>query len=158
MVVYRIAHQRFINNLDGIGAMRYGGRWNPQGVACLYCSEHLSLAFLEKLVHVHGADALVNLYSIALNIPDHAALYTIDVQKMISGWQQQTAYTSWLGKQLLSDAGYMGFRVPSVVVPQEWNVVLNPAHPLISKIVANEAMPFVVDTRLSARLTDDSAL
>ena len=51
MIVYRLAAKQYIDDRTGTGAKLFGGRWNPVGLACIYASEYISLALLEKFVH-----------------------------------------------------------------------------------------------------------
>lgn len=152
MTVYRISHEAFISDLEGIGARKYGGRWNPPGIACLYCSEHLSLAVLEKFVHAQGKDDMINLASISFRIPAASKLYSINANKLDPNWATNIAYTQWLGKQILEDLSYAGFIVPSIIIPGEMNIVLNPASPSFKKITASSPAEFIVDQRLVAQL------
>lgn len=152
MTVHRIGHKSFIGDLEGIGARKYGGRWNPPGIPCLYCSEHLSLAVLEKFVHAQGKTDMVNLAAISLRIPAAAQLYRIEVSKMEKAWQDDIGYSQWLGRQVLEDLSYVGFIVPSIIIPAEVNVVLNPLSTAFRKIVATTPEEFVLDTRLVAQL------
>jgi RES domain-containing protein len=151
IIAHRIGHHQFIGDTTGIGAKKYGGRWNPQGVACLYCSERLSLAVLEKMVHAQGKTDLVNLATIAFKIPAAAPLYPIDVKKMEKDWRNNVAYTQWIGQQILSDTSYAGFIVPSIIIEQENNIVLNPLSPAFIKIAVLPTTAFSIDNRLIAR-------
>jgi RES domain-containing protein len=151
ITAYRIGHQQFIGEITGTGAKKYGGRWNPQGVPCLYCSKQLSLAVLEKMVHAQGKTDLVNLATISFKIPAAATLYTIDVKKMDKDWRNNVTYTQWLGQQILSDTSYAGFVVPSIIIEQEMNIVLNPLSPAFQKITVLPKTDFAIDSRLIAR-------
>jgi RES domain-containing protein len=148
ITAHRISHQQFIKDLEGTGAKKFGGRWNPQGVACLYCSANLSLAVLEKLVHAQGRSDLINLATVAFIIPATSLLYTIDVKKLQKDWLTNVAYTQWMGKQILEDSSYAGFIVPSIIVEEEKNIVLNPLSPDFSKIAVKPAKAFSLDSRL----------
>lgn len=152
MQVYRISHQSFINDLQGIGAKKYGGRWNSVGKACIYCSQHLSLAVLEKFVHAQGKADIVNLASITIEIPDTSQLYAIELSKMSKDWRVNITYSQWLGDQILSNIEWLGFIVPSVIVPGESNIVLNPSAAQFSQIVAHKAESFTMDSRLLLKI------
>jgi RES domain-containing protein len=152
MQAHRIANQMFINDLKGTGAAMYGGRWNPQDVPCLYCSEHLSLAVLEKFVHAQTRADMVNLASIRFEVTNPDWLYVIDISKLTRGWQQNISYTQWLGAQILGEPAYLGFVAPSVVVESEMNVVLNPKSELFHHLVVHASKPFVPDSRMTGRL------
>ncbi|HSC54670.1 MAG TPA: RES family NAD+ phosphorylase [Phnomibacter sp.] len=150
ITVYRICHQQFIGDTSGLGAKKYGGRWNPEGVACLYCSERLSLAVLEKLVHAQGKTDLVNLGTVSFGIPASTPLYTIDVKKMQPDWRNDIGYTQWMGQQILANSSYAGFIVPSIIIEQEYNIVLNPLSELFGAIEISPVETFEIDKRLIA--------
>ena len=77
MKLFRVVQDRDrAKDLSGIGAFRWGGRWNSKGVYMLYTSENSSLAFLESLVHFDEGEIPPQLYSIELEIPNNAAVYT----------------------------------------------------------------------------------
>ncbi len=152
MIVHRIGHKDFISDKEGLGAKKYGGRWNPPGIACLYCSQTLSLSVLEKFVHAQGKTDMVNLATISFNIPAVVQLYTVEVKKLEKDWSNNIAYSQWLGQQILEDKSFAGFIVPSVIIPGEMNVVLNTVSPLFKKIKAAQPLPFQLDARLFAQL------
>lgn len=151
VIVHRIAHQQFIQDLTGIGAKKYGGRWNPAGLPALYTSEHLSLAVLEKFVHAQGINELKDLARLALVLPATSSVYRLDVGKLNKDWKTDVAYTQWLGQQLLADGSYLGFWAPSVVVAGEWNLVLNPGASHFKKIQIAVQEAFTLDSRLVAQ-------
>ena len=152
MLVHRIGHVAFIDDTEGIGAKKFGGRWNPVGIACLYCSEHLSLAVLEKFVHAQGRNDMLQLATRSFAIPAAAQLYKVDTPRLSKGWENDFAYTQWLGQQILEDTAYAGFIVPSVIVPGEHNVVLNPLSPLFKKVEPQLSALFAMDSRLLAHV------
>lgn len=151
VTVHRIAHQHFIHDLTGLGAKKYGGRWNPAGSPALYTSEHLSLAVLEKFVHAQGINELKDLARLALMLPANSTLYRLETSKLNKDWKTDVAYTQWLGQQLLADGSYLGFWVPSVVVAGEWNLVLNPAANGFAKLQMVVQESFMLDSRLVAQ-------
>jgi RES domain-containing protein len=152
MVVHRIAHQSFAGDLEGTGAKKFGGRWNPQGIPCLYCSAHLSLAILEKFVHAQARTDMISLATIQFKIPTPVKLYQVDVAKLEKGWETNIPYTQWLGQQILEDLDYAGFIIPSIIVPVEDNIVLNPLSPAFKKIIPGTKVPFHPDLRLLNQL------
>ena len=137
MVVYRIDNaSRQKNALTGIGAELYGGRWNAIGEKAVYCAEHRSLAMLEILAHA-GQQALfpVNRVMFKIELPvDH--LDEIRVSSLPKAWNDLASYHSTdnlFGKHCLSK-NKLGLKVPSVIVPDEFNVILNPMHEYFKQI------------------------
>lgn len=146
MRVFRLCEPAFAA-LDGEGAKRYGGRWNYRGYSVVYASTHLSLALLELLVHL-DVDVIPNLNSIEIEIPAGISTQTINFPKE---WLKskddallQEAGTEWLKAQ-----GSAVLIVPSVIVPNEQNVLINPLHPQASRIRIAHNQPFQLDPRLT---------
>ncbi|HEV7382374.1 MAG TPA: RES family NAD+ phosphorylase, partial [Dyadobacter sp.] len=71
MMLYRLAAQEYIEDQTGTGAKLFGGRWNPEGLACLYTSEHVSLAFLEKYVHAKAKENMSRVALLKVEIPEN---------------------------------------------------------------------------------------
>ncbi|MCQ8277361.1 RES family NAD+ phosphorylase [Acetobacteraceae bacterium KSS8] len=142
------------DDLSGAGAERTGGRWNEPGVAVVYASESRALACLETIVHL-GASALpLNRYLVEIMLPDRvwAAREEQDAASLPVGWDADPASltsigfgTAWLraGRSPL-------LCVPSAIVPEERNLLLNPAHPLMQGVVARKRRRWSYDSRLVA--------
>jgi len=148
--LFRIAKMKYIDDLSGAGARRYGGRWNHKGVALVYTSESRALAALEYLVHVPMAIAPIDLSIMQLNLPDEVALQQVDISCLMSNWNDYpspqglaTMGTNWA----LSNQSLL-LRVPSTVIKQEFNVLINPAHHDFRLIVPSPAENFAFDRRL----------
>ncbi len=153
MTVYRLAYRNYVDDMSGIGARLYGGRWNPKGTACLYTSAHVSLALLEKFVHAQGKEDMTGLMLLSIELPDNGDLvYHVDESQMVDGWMGNIDYSQWLGKQLLAEDAFVAFSVPSVIVPTERNVIINPQATHFDAVRFHQPKSFDIDTRLSDRL------
>ncbi|WP_081068024.1 RES family NAD+ phosphorylase [Burkholderia territorii] len=140
-------------DMSGGGAQATGGRWNAKGVAVLYTAENRALACLETLVHAVGTGLPLNRILVRFDVPDdvwQAANYFDHQDAKNVGWDVEpagmvsiSAGTKWLtgGKSAL-------LVVPSVIVPEEMNVLINPAHPHAAKIAATKIRKWTYDTRL----------
>lgn len=149
MIAYRIADQQFIDDYSGTGAKLFGGRWNYINVPCLYCSEHISLALLERFVHARATENLINLALLEIELPDDNELVVkVDNTKLKSNWLDDIDYTQWLGKQILDDSSIMAFTVPSAIIPEERNIILNTSSPHFKKIKFMKKQNFLTDYRL----------
>ena len=134
---------------SGEGARVFGGRWNSPGIPLVYCSEHLSLAALETLVHsvpVMIPDKF-RAYRIAF---DESLLTTITEKKLPKGWDAQPPTTK---SKAVGDAWIQSVRspmlaLPSVLVRLERTFLLNPNHPDFRKISIKDMGTFVLDPRL----------
>ena len=148
MVVWRLARAVY-PALDGEGARRRGGRWNEPGTPVVYTSEHLSLAVLESLVHADPDLLPDDLPAFQIEIPDkiaEPALAAHEGGSMPDDWRDPNV-SARLGQEWVA-SGDPVLVVPSVVVPQERNVLLNPRHAQASEVRVVGREPFAFDARL----------
>lgn len=147
MIVYRIADKKYIDDREGIGAKLFGGRWNEINVPCLYTSEHISLAFLEKFIHAKGAESMKNLGLLKVEVPDDL-IFEVDVNKLKRDWVNDIDYSQWLGQQILADLSVLAFKVPSPIIAQEFNIVVNVNATKFDQVFFNEIVDFTTEYRL----------
>ncbi|MDH6153734.1 MULTISPECIES: RES family NAD+ phosphorylase [Paraburkholderia] len=154
MRLYRLAKERRgyyrADDLSGNGAAIAGGRWNPRGMRVLYTCCHASTALLEALVHMAGLLPAGGYFLVTLEVPDavDAAAFVPDVPE---GWADLTrdpAATRTLGRQWLEAGEQLAMRVPSVVCPSDFNLLLNPMHPEMASVRVISSEPFTLDPRL----------
>jgi RES domain-containing protein len=152
--VWRIAsaaHAAF----DGEGARRYGSRWTPRGVPAAFTSATLSLAALERFVHMDADLEPADLVAIAVDLDDDVPIETVEVGSLPADWRAfppPPALTR-IGEEWFRASRTAVLSVPSVVIPQERNFVLNPAHAAFSKLAIGRPEPFSFDPRMWKRLT-----
>jgi RES domain-containing protein len=151
LTVWRLTRKRFADRaFDGEGARLYGGRWNHQGVAVVYCASTLSLAALELFVHLEASEAPDDLVTLAAEIPSSISIEDLDSSSLPANWR------TYPGPDSLKDLGTAWARarrtavlsVPSVVIQGERNVLLNPSHPDFSQIILGAPEPFSFDPRM----------
>jgi len=130
MIVYRIGRNKHINDLTGEGARLFGGRWNHVLTPCVYTSESRSLAVLEYTVNVNIDDIPRALSIATIEIPDNAIL-ELKTEDLPGNWMQAPTPSSTkdFGTNLLKKAAVPIIKIPSTVIPQEFNYLLNPLHP-----------------------------
>ncbi len=117
----------------------------------MYTAAHLSLAVLEVLVHTGDRVKLLDYHLIRLEIPaEH--LEVLSPHILPGNWPEQLETTRELGREWLAEARSLALVVPSVVIPEEENVLLNPAHPAMGEVEASAPEPFRFDPRLKSRL------
>ncbi len=149
---FRLCKTKFLTSaFSGEGARLNGGRWNSPGLAVVYTSSSLSLATLEVLVHLEDPDAFARLFSwIPLEIPENT-IETLDESKLPTGWcADETSISSRsIGDAWLRTLRTAVLAVPSVITPDEWNYLLNPAHPRFPEIQIGGARSFRPDPRLA---------
>jgi RES domain-containing protein len=132
---------------DGEGARLVGGRWNSSGTRTIYISSTTSLAVLEMLAHLQGALTLPRYVLIAC---DFDGALVEDVAKLPEDWRRYPAppQLQLIGDQWARSGWSTVLRVPSAIVDEESNYLLNPEHRDFSKIKISESEPFALDLRL----------
>jgi len=151
--VWRICQKRHARNPDpGDGARLHGGRWNHRGTAMVYTSATRSLAALELLVHFDTDIAPATFVAVPVEIPDRLVL-RLPEKDLPADWRAVPAPDSTrnLGTKWATSGRSVALSVPSVQVPDERNVLLNPVHPDFPRVSFGAARPFEFDPRLVLR-------
>lgn len=152
MRVWRLVHPAFGDAaaaFSGEGARRFGGRWNSVGRAVVYASEHLSLAALETLAHADRKRFARDLVAFEVHVPlDLIAV--LDDANVPPGWRARpdAPAARAVGDAWLAARAHPALSVPSVLVPQERNVLLDPAHPRFADLRIGAPVAFRFDDRL----------
>jgi RES domain-containing protein len=148
MNIFRFTSEKYKDDLSGLGARLYGGRWNSKGLAAVYTSETVSLSLLEVLAHAVQYDDLTEKFLMTLTMPDDITIYKIPATKLRYGWQNDTSYTKYIGDSFLKDNKYLLLQVPSAIVKTEFNFIINPLHKEFKKIKLSSSRLFEFDNRL----------
>ncbi len=149
-VVYRIAPAKHARDLSGEGARLSGGRWNNKNTAVVYSSESRSLAALEYLVHASLSDMPADIKLVSVGIPNSIVPKQIDTSRLPDDWRTSPppyALANMGTKWAVSDESLL-LRVPSVVVVNEFNIIINVLHPDMKSVRILEAEDFMYDERL----------
>lgn len=152
--IWRICQDKHKHTaFDGIGASLFGGRSNSKGLKMVYTSECLSLAALEVFVHLELADRTKPFVCIGAEITDDIGVETMDLDEIIQLSPNGRTYPAppvlaEYGDHWLSEKRTPVLVVPSAVVPQESNYLLNPEHPDFEKIAITTPEPFSFDSRM----------
>lgn len=148
--VYRIGDPRGQYPIwSGEGARRVAGRWHDKDDAVIYAAEHLSLAMLEKLVHFSGTLPAGQHY-VEVSLPAGTP-YEVVTPASLPGWDRASHVVSRpFGHDWVAARRSAVLLVPSVIVPDESNVVINPAHPAAALITPSLERPIRWDDRLFA--------
>jgi len=151
MQVWRICKRRHLaTSFTGIGAKKYGGRWNHKGDRMVYTSSSLSLASLELFVHLEPALVPRGLCSTVATIPDTASMEELTVADLPRNWRKYPAPATLqeIGSQWLRQKRSLVLIVPSAVNPDEKNYLLNPLHVESTTITDIKSKPFHFDPRM----------
>jgi RES domain-containing protein len=137
------------------GAKATGGRWNREGTAMLYCAESIALACLETLVHLKAGDLPFNRYVVRIEVPPGVwnAAQELD-RSTHAGWDavpygkvSEDAGEDWVAK-----GASLLYKVPSVIVPEEFNILINPLHADLAKLTFHKSKNrWTYDNRLTKK-------
>ena len=134
---------------DGKAAQRFGGRWNSPGRRAVYASATKSLAVLEILVHIDVGRRLPRLVAFTFDVDDEL-VDRLPAARLPRHWRTSRGLevTQRIGDEWLASGHALGLAVPSAIVPEESNYLLNAAHPRFGRMKFGRPMPFLLDPRL----------
>lgn len=138
--------------MSGAGAASLGGRWNARGTAVVYSSTAISLAALETLAHLADAAAIRDSFLVKFAVPDEVWIKrkTVTMAALPLTWLAQPPGPTSVnfGNSWLVANTEAVMLVPSVIIPEEYNALINPAHPESAHIHATVVRQFMYDPRL----------
>jgi RES domain-containing protein len=150
MRVWRLVKTKYASTAwDGEGARVHGGRWNSVGAAAVYGADSAALAVLEVLVHLHDVRPFSAYSLVSAEVPD-ALIEDFDPKRLPGDWDTFPAppQLQVLGDAWLSAGRGLALRVPSAVLREGTNLLINPSHARFARITMNEPRPFRFDSRL----------
>lgn len=149
MFLYRFSSSKYPNVLSGKGAARVGGRWNQKGTEVIYTSAHRSLALCEILVHFDNYHLISNYNLNTISIPDDAPIWNLEPKDYPLGWDKifSSIPAKRLSDKLVRENQFLVLRVPSVIIHEEFNYIINPFHKLYTKVKLIEQRNFDLDER-----------
>ena len=147
MTLWRISNHV---SLAGNGGTRTSGRWHTRGRRVVYCSQSPAAALLETLVHfeIEVQDLPARYRLLKLHAPDDLVIDEVRLQDLPADWLDRTDVTRSNGDQWLEAGRSPLLAVPSAVVPQTFNVLVNPAHPDAKQVAVVEVSEHAIDPRL----------
>lgn len=152
MEIYRITQKEFAEDLSGNGARLFGGRWNSEGLFALYASSSRSLALLETLAHTPAKMLDARVYHlITLSVPDNILIQKISVKNLLPGWDAPDTrpFTKKIGDTFLSNTKNLLLEVPSVMMPEEINYLINPLHNDMKQVKLIQKRRIYFDKRIA---------
>ena len=151
ITAWRITKQKHQSTgLSDEGARIYGGRWNPIGIPVIYTAESLSLAALEIIVHLEKEQLLYNRF---VKIPvtfKSSLVYPLSRKKLPKDWDSlpPSESTQRIGRKWIEQTKHAILKVPSTVISEDHNYIINPVHPHFAAIEFGEPQRFEFDERL----------
>jgi RES domain-containing protein len=153
MRVWRIANHKHLKSaFTGEGARLYGGRWNSPGTLMIYTAQSQSLAILEMLVHLDSPELLKKYVLFAVEI-DAVLVTPLDQSSLPKNWKADPvpATVQVVGDAWAASRSSVALSVPSALVPDESNFLLNPLHPDFPKLKIQRPSAFQFDPRFATK-------
>ncbi len=146
MIVYRITLAQFSGSLYASGRV---ARWNSKGTFMIYSAGSRSLACLENLVHRSGEGLDAGFRVMAIDIPAELAVEEISQNQLPLNWREfsEQTVTRSLGDNWVKQGKSAVLKVPSAIIPEEFNYIINPNHRDFQRINLKSTDPFSFDRR-----------
>lgn len=149
MILYRISNCKYARDISGTGAKMFGGRCNSVGTPMHYMAENRALAALEVLVNIDNVSDTSQLCLSIFELSDESIEFC-NLNQLPKNWR---AYPSSfelqkIGDEFVKTNKYLLLRVPSAIIEDEFNFLMNVNHPLAENIKILEIKPFSFDNRL----------
>ncbi len=134
----------------GVGTQFASGRWHHKMTSMVYCSGTSALAALEVFVNLQEEAKRINFVSFKLDIPKNLILEVEDIATLPKRWRSQPpgSGTKKIGSEWVISMSSAVLSVPSTIIPNERNYLLNPVHPDLNKVTIDQAESFSFDSRL----------
>ena len=147
MKIYRMVLARYEDYLRAPGV---AGRWNSSGKMVLYASQSRSLSCLENIVHRSTEGLLRNFFILVIEVADTIHIETLEVERMHAGWHLPYNYQpcQLIGDEWINSNRSCLLKVPSAIIHQEFNFLININHPNFESIRITEKEKFLFDPRL----------
>jgi RES domain-containing protein len=150
MRVFRLVRKKYGIELSGKGAALSGNRWNSKGTELIYCADSRALAMAEVAVHLSLSILPKDYVMVEIEIPSTISIATLAKDDLPANWSSfpHVLDTQQIGDAFVANRKDCILKVPSAVVPGDFNFLINPHHPDFSaiRIVGQEDFPF--DSRL----------
>lgn len=137
------------NDLTGAGAKVTGGRWNSKGTPVVYCAAGIALATLETVHYLRSGGLPFNRFLVRIDVPGAVWNARQVLAPLPGGWDAIPAGLAGrsAGDAWIASAASVLLLVPSVIVPEEYNVLINPRHADVSAMVATTVKRWSYDPR-----------
>ncbi|MCY7408881.1 MAG: RES family NAD+ phosphorylase [Chitinophagales bacterium] len=147
MIVFRIVHEKWAKELTASGNE---ARWNSKGNFVIYTSASRALACLENIVHRSGEGDSRIFKTMVIEIPDYLKCDEIFLKKLMKNWKERKNFihTQHLGNEWIRANTSAILKVPSSIIPEEHNYILNPAHKDFKKVKLRGVKKFNFDSRV----------
>jgi RES domain-containing protein len=147
VVLWRVSNY---SNLDGAGGIYVSGRWHTKGRPVIYCTLNPATALLETLVHmeIDAEDRPEHFQVIKVEGPDSLSREIAEEPSLPPDWANEAGATQAYGNRWLAERRSVLLQVPSVLVPETWNVLVNPRHEEANLLQITTTYQHILDRRL----------
>ena len=147
MILWRISNYQ---SLDGVGGLYVAGRWHTKGRPIVYCAMNPATTLLETLVHIEidSEDQPAHFQVLRIEGPDSLSIETIGADSLLQNWVEDLTVTQTIGDRWLTAKRSLLLQVPSVLVPETWNVLVNPLHSESDRLKITAVYKHPYDARL----------
>lgn len=147
MVLWRISNH---GTLDGLGGLHASSRWHTRGRPLVYFADHPGGALIEMLVHLElPQDAFPSTFQLLkAHAPESISMERVPESSLAADWHADTRITREIGNRWLDESRSAFLAVPSVILPETTNWILNPRHPDAATVSVEWHRSFPYDGRL----------
>lgn len=147
MLVYRIGHKDYATMLVASGRE---GRWSSAGRKVVYTASSFALAFAENMYYRRGAGFNDDYRTVLIHVPDDLRIMTFVESDLPVAWRDSKNYSQsqFFGNKWYDEMLYPVLKIPSAIVPQEYNFLLNTSHSDFTKISILKVANFLPDPRI----------
>jgi RES domain-containing protein len=147
MLIFRIGHKNYATTLNASGA---AGRWVSAGKKVIYAAESIALALLENMVRRQGVGFNLDFKIVVIEVPDDITVETLEPEKLKSGWRDFRDYSicQSVGNQWYDSHATCLLKIPSAIIPESFNYVINTLHPDFNRIKIIQVSALVPDKRI----------
>jgi RES domain-containing protein len=149
MMLFRLSKTKYADDLSGKGAEIAGGRWNSKGTPMIYTAESRALCIAELAMHLPLGIVPKDFSFISFTIPDNIPVFNLPKNQLLYNWNvyPHPNETQEIGDLFVKENKYLLMKVPSVVVEEEYNYLINPRHKLMQKVQVSDLSPFKFNDR-----------
>jgi RES domain-containing protein len=147
VILWRVSNYA---SLDGSGGLLVSGRWHTKGHPVVYCAHNPATTLLETLVHmeIDPEDRPVRFQVLKIEGTDTLSIERIETETLAPNWIDDTTLTQNIGDRWLVEQRSLLLEVPSALVPETWNVLVNPKHAEAALLQVMAAYEYGFDSRL----------
>lgn len=148
MDVFKICREKYSHSLNASGA---ANRWNKKDEFVIYTGSSRSLSTLEMVAHRSYINISSQYKLLIISISDESLIKEIDIRDLPENWKSIEAYVELqeIGSKWYQSNESLVLKVPSAIIPQEYNYIINTKHSLFAThIILKEVDDFVWDNRL----------